>query len=137
MSDEPIPFQDAEGRKLAAVSMFAATSLPDQVAVVRLALGQSTVHVCVEPVDDTLEIWIEPAGPCVEGMGVELSSTFWLPLIGWTLTSAWSMRNQRGYVDGLMLEFRQEPADTEARMVHLLAIASCIRISELVEARHS
>lgn len=123
-------FAAQETRRLVAVRMRSDPDLPRWPALVELTFDEFTVYVCAEPQIDTLLCTRTLPGSYSCNYPVELPTTFWNGLIGWTLTDAWQMKNDRGYLDAIQLWFRQQPNAGRYRYVQLWAICSSVRLFE-------
>jgi hypothetical protein len=127
---------DAEtSRSLRGVRMLAHSDLPNWPAVIELMFDEFTVFLCAEPDYDTLLCTRELPDSYRKGYVVVLSAAFWDPVIGWNLAWAWQMRNDRGYVDALHLQFSQQPGAGPHRHIQLWVVGSAIRMMEFQVVR--
>lgn len=128
-------FDATESRKLNCVRMFSDPDLVNWPGVVELLFDEFTVFVCVETEDDTLLCTRQLPDSFARIYTVEIPATFWDPVMGWTLTEAWQMTNDRGYVDAIQFRFREEPNSGEYRRLQVMAICSSIQLEELQSIR--
>jgi hypothetical protein len=123
-------FDAKEARSLIRVRMLADTDLPNWPGVIELAFDEFAVFVCVETEFDTLLCTRALPESYGRSHTVVMPATFWCPVIGWTLTDAWQMRNDRGYLDAIQLRFREHPNEGSYRHIQLWAICSSILLQE-------
>lgn len=127
---EFIEFDAEESRNLRRVRVFAQPDLPNWPGVIEFGFDEFIVFVCAEPEFDTLLCTRMIPERFRRSHTVPLASTFWNGVLGWALTDAWRMTNDRGYFDALQLRFRERPNAGPYRYVQLFAICSSIQLIE-------
>jgi hypothetical protein len=128
-------FDAEESRTLVAARMLADPDLPNWPGVVELTFDEFKVFVCVEPEFDTLLCSRTLPESYQRSHTIEMREGFWNALIGWTLTDAWQMTNDRGYPDAIHLRFRERPNAGLYRHIQLWGISSSIRLWEFQVVR--
>ncbi len=116
------------------VDMFTHPDIPDGVGLIEFSLSEGTVFVTIDPDTDNLicsRNLLELAAPCTN----PVSASFWEPIIGKALITAWEMINDRGYLDAVQLRFRTHPNEGPYSLIQLYGEASQIILSEVSEIR--
>lgn len=121
-----------EGGDLRAAAYFYYPDSPKEILAVRLMLTNGDWMLAVDPDDDTLTLQTTPDDVFEEWKVFDASTYFpWAAALGKHVRWAWLMENQRGYTDGLQLEF----ADVERGgtvEVQLYAMASTVKVRSVI-----
>ena len=124
-------FDAEDSRRLTGARIFADPDLPNWPALVELDFDEFTVFVCLEPEFDTVLCTRRLPESYRQVYTAMMPALFWESFVGWTLTDAWQMRNDRGYLDAIQLRFRERPDGGAYRYVQLWSICSSLRLLEL------
>jgi hypothetical protein len=128
-------FDAEESRTFVAARILADPDLPNWPGVIELTFDEFTTFVCIETEFDTLLCTRTLPESYRHSYTIEIPAGFWNSLIGWTLTEAWRMTNDRGYPDAIHLRFREQPNSGLYRHVQLWGICSSIRLWEFKVVR--
>lgn len=128
-------FDAEESRTLVSARMLADPDLPNWPGIVELTFDEFKVFVCIETEFDTLLCTRTLPESYRRSYTVGIPAVFWEAVIGWTLTDAWQMENDRGYRDAIHLRFRERPNAGSYRHIQLWGISSSIRLLEFQVVR--
>lgn len=131
ISEQFDQFDAQESRRLREVKMFAHPDLPDHAAIGELTFDEFRVFVWVEADWDSLACSRSVPASFLDEHSVALPTTFWEPVLGWELTNAWLMKNDRDYLDAIQLRFREHASEGPYRIVQLWAVASSLKLLNL------
>lgn len=117
------------------MDVFVHADFPDGVAALEIVLSHQTVSVVVVAEDDSLAC---TPGQLSSELQAELrpaSPRFWMSLLGYVLTDAWTMVSEAGAVDALHLRFREQCNTGMTRDIQIVAVASALRTVEFAVLR--
>ena len=136
MSQDCDPFDFDDVAILEIVRMFAHPDLPNGVCLIELSFTEGQVFVAVD--DRTDDLICSRTLPEV-GFACRrpFPTSFWDPVIGLSLITAWQMTNNRGYRDAVQLRFRARPSEGPYTLVQLYGEASQIVLGEVKEIRRA
>jgi hypothetical protein len=119
------------GQRIQNIEIMADSAVPVRIVAVRLQFESICVCISVNAMDDTIVLsddWPKNDDDDEEACAnIEVRKISWSVLAAATLTWAWRMENNLGYVDGVQLEFRQE-GQPSAICIQFIAAASALRV---------
>jgi hypothetical protein len=134
MSRDPDPFDFDDVAILEMARTFAHPDHPSGVCLIELSFTEGKVFIAVDDSTDNLV-----CSRTLPAVGVTCThpfpSSFWDPVIGLSLITAWQMINNRGYGDAVQLRFRARPSEGPYTFVQLYGEASQITLHEVKEVR--
>jgi hypothetical protein len=114
------------------VQVLACPDLPDAVTAVVLSFNGRDLAILVDANDDTL-ICAGRDSVDLENYIHRIPAQIWIRAKGKMLTAAWKMINDRGYEDGVQMEFR-DPGGHASVVVQMVAAASQVSVFEVFTA---
>jgi hypothetical protein len=126
------------GERLISVHCIFDEDLPKGPVAIEFVFETSAFLVIADAFDDTISVLSTlPAElQSTSRLKIDDKITPWNGVVGSKLLWSWLLTNQRGYVDGIQLEFRQDEQGTPS-CFQAIAIASTLELRILARAQFS
>jgi uncharacterized protein DUF6334 len=121
---------------LESVKMSAHPDLPDGIGLIELSFTEGKVFIAVDIDTDNL-VCSRTLPELGAAYTTPVPASFWDPVIGRALTTAWQMTCDRGYPDAIQLRFRAHPNEGPYNLIQLYGEASQILLSEVKQIRQA